>query len=63
MENSEIVTAGLLDVIPKPKGTTTFKSYVNPNKKAKETQGDSQFREAARLPTEKEIRKMRTCRK
>ena len=58
MSHEEIVNEGIRDIIPIPKGTTTFRSFSNPRKNAKETDGDSQFREAVRLPTKDEVVKL-----
>ena len=35
---------GIRDIVPIPKGTTTFKSFSAPRKNAEEADGDSQFR-------------------
>ena len=56
LSKEEIKDKGLQDIIPDPKGTTTFHSFVNPRKTAAQTGGDSQFREATRIPNEKEVK-------
>ena len=40
-DRSEIEKLGLSDIVPRPKPRTTFKSFVNPTKKSKSTNGNS----------------------
>ena len=40
----------LEDVVPIPKPRTTFNSYVNPKKRSRATNGDSQFSQPTSLP-------------
>ena len=54
-DRSVIERLGLSDVIPRPKPTTTFRSFINPTKKSKRTNGDSQFYRVMTQPTESEI--------
>ena len=48
----------LVDVIPKPKNTTTLNSFANPSKITKEARGENQFFPAARLPNKREMKKL-----
>ena len=54
-DRQTIERLGLSEVVPRPKPRTTFRSFVNPTKKSKQTNGDSQFFRVVRHPTEKEI--------
>ena len=56
-DRNEIDRMELSEVVPVPKGTTTLKSFVEPGKAARSSNGDSQFYDAVRDPTndEKEI--------
>ena len=42
------------EVVPKPKRTTTFRSFIHPQKTSKKTGDDSQFESVRRQPTLKE---------
>ena len=46
------------EVVPKPKRTTTFRSFIHPQKTSKRTGGDSQFESVLRDPTDDEIRSL-----
>ena len=48
----------LTDVVPIPKSTTTFKSFITPKGTAKATNGDSQFSKPKRLPNVNEVKKL-----
>ena len=55
----EVVTKlGLAEVVPVPKGTTTLKSFVEPGKTARLSNGDNQFYETIRDPTNAEVKKL-----
>ena len=48
----------LLEVVPVPKSTTTFKSFITPRGTARDTGGNSQFTAPRRVPTVNEVRKL-----
>ena len=48
----------LNDVVPVPKTTTTFRSFISPRGTAEDTNGNSQFSVPSRPPTESEIKKL-----
>ena len=55
LSKEEVEKEGLGEVLPVPKGTTTFHSFTNPKKRARETNGDNQYHEPLRNPTKEEI--------
>ena len=55
---NELKKAKLHDVVPEPVSTTTINSMANPKDRAKETDGASQFKPAARRPNTKEVKKI-----
>ena len=57
-EREEIDRLGLGEVVPQPKGTTTFRSYSASRDNARITDGDSQFTGETRRPSEKETRRL-----
>ena len=57
-DRSEIDKLGLGEVIPHPKGTTTFRSFSSPKDNAARTDGDSQFSGVTRDPSAREVRRM-----
>ena len=54
--HGELIKYKLADCVPKPKHTTTFNSWMNPSKRVKLSDGDCQFNNKAREPTDKEAR-------
>ena len=56
-DRKEIVKLGLGEVVPQPKGTTTFRSYSAPRDNAKNTDGDSEFTGDTRDPSPKETKR------
>ena len=48
----------LLDVVPVPKSTTTFKSFITPRGTARDTDGNSQFTAPKRIPTVNKVKKL-----
>ena len=48
----------MTDVLTVPKAKTTLKSWVEPRKTAKTTQGDSQFYNVVRKPSQSETKKL-----
>ena len=57
LSKEQVISEELVEVIPVPKGTTTFHSYTNPKKRAKTTNGDNQFHDPVRNPTKEEVQK------
>ena len=57
-DRKEINRLGLGEVVPHPKGKTTFRSYSAPRDNAKTTDGDSQFTGETRRPSQKETRRL-----
>ena len=57
LSKEDVEREELGEVLPVPKGTTTFHSFTNPKKRAKETNGDNQFHNPVRSPTKDEIQR------
>ena len=51
LTKEQVESEELGEILPVPKCTTTFHSFTNPKKKAKETNGNKQFHNPVRNPT------------
>ena len=58
IDRKKVEEEELEDVVPIPKPRTTFNSYVNPKKRSRATNGDSQFSQPTSLPNKSQLKKL-----
>ena len=58
IDRTRIEDEELEDFVPIPQPRTTFNSFVNPKKRSRATNGDSQFSQPTCLPNKSQVKKL-----